>query len=206
MRRSTALWVAIATAPFLDAIASAEPVRLVRLAPETQLVAPEGLVPVRPSVRAERLNGQPIVGLTIQFGINACIPVPLVPDPCPTDAEYGGFERPGQAGDWKSVVATGPDGVATAEAYRVGARSPERLALLGPLVIDIYPYVPPQVAGGIEVTVNDSLDGLSSSPHSIFEVTQGGGGAPAIPTLDPRALIVLALACGGAGVWAMRRR
>jgi hypothetical protein len=206
MRRSTALWMAIAFTCLASRIASAEAVRLVPLTPASQLVAPNALVPIRPSVRAERLSGEPIAGLTIHFGINACIGLPLLPDPCPTDAEYGGFELAGQPASWTNDVVTGPDGVATTAPYRVGGRTPDRLSLLGPLAIDVYPYVPPQLTPTITVTVNDSLGGLSTSPHSIFEVAEGAGGAPAIPTLDSLALVALAVACGGAGLWALRRR
>jgi hypothetical protein len=170
----------------------AEPIRNVLLTATPQTVPPEQLVPQRFSVRVERADGTPVAGATVVFEVNVCIEpgVPIGPG-CPTGAEYGGFETGGPGRPLLATVTTDSNGIATAPDFRVGTPLPFR----GNLSFAVYPYVPPQTAGGgVVIGLGDSLNpinGLLGGATTV--IILGGSAAAEVPTVSTLAAGAMAL-------------
>ena len=171
----------------LAGAAFAEQVRIVRLSPATQTALPGQLAPTPFRLRVERLNGEPIPGVRLYYGILiACDPGA----DCPDDTELGGFEPPGGPG---VNLTTGSDGTATTPPYRAG----RPLSL--PYALQFGPILPPQQTTPGGIIVDDWP--LSGDYHTTVIVQ----GLVSVPTLGTVGMATLVGLLAAAGLWTVAR-
>jgi hypothetical protein len=80
-------------------------------------IAPGAEVELPLSVRIVDAHGAPLAGLVVEFFVNACVPPPSLPDPCPLPGTYGHFADAHAARN----AVTDADGVASAPAFVAGS-------------------------------------------------------------------------------------
>jgi hypothetical protein len=85
----------------------------------TTRIVPDAESALPLSVRVVDAHGAPLAGLVVEFFVDACVPPPSLPDPCPLSGTYGHFTDAQAA----RHAVTDASGVAAAPAFVAGSRA-----------------------------------------------------------------------------------